>query len=74
MTKSHVQDISSDIKKDNKRRVISVDNSLSKNDKEASKKVIALIGRYESDKDSYNIDPSYEELPVSYKELCEKIE
>ncbi|XP_058733603.1 uncharacterized protein LOC131605239 [Vicia villosa] len=74
--KPDVQDISSSIRKDSddQKRVITTDNYFSKNDKEVTKKVINLTGRYEYDKDSYNEDPSYEELVVSYKELYEKFE
>lgn len=46
------------------------DNSQSEPKDEATKHVIALTGRYESDEDSCDEEVSYEELASSYKELC----
>lgn len=75
-TKPNVQEISLGIRKniDDQRRVITINNSNCKIDKEVTKKAIALTGSYESHKDACNEDLTYEELVVSYKELCKKSE
>lgn len=43
-------------------------------DDETAKHVTAFTSRYESDEDSCDGDVSYEELAISYRELCVRSE